>query len=36
LFVGGYAEGSLACASPAPESAGGYDFYLMRFDAEKP
>ena len=34
LFVGGYAEGSLACASPAPQSSGGNDFYLMRFDGE--
>jgi len=34
LFVGGNAQGSLACASPAPESAGADDFYLMRFDAD--
>lgn len=34
LFVGGNAEGSLACASPAPASAGLDDFYLMRFDAD--
>jgi hypothetical protein len=33
LFLGGHAEGSLACASPAPVSAGLRDMFLMRFDA---
>ena len=33
LYLGGSAEGSLACATPAPESAGGRDMFLMRFDA---
>jgi hypothetical protein len=33
LFVGGRSAGSIACASPAPEVAGGIDIFLMRFDA---
>ncbi len=34
LFLGGSAEGSLECASPPPQSAGGRDMFLMRFDAQ--
>jgi hypothetical protein len=33
LFLGGYATGPLDCASPEPPYAGGYDIYMMRFDA---
>ncbi|NUO51734.1 MAG: hypothetical protein HOV80_23020 [Polyangiaceae bacterium] len=33
LFLGGYAAGPLDCASPEPAYVGGYDIYMMRFDA---
>jgi hypothetical protein len=33
LFLGGYATGALDCASPEPRYAGGYDIFMMRFDA---